>query len=319
MRNASDKPLVVRLRNFVGDVVLGVPALRLLQRHGHSLHLVGKPWASSLLEAEGWTVEPRPKRLGDRLTQLRRLRAQAAERDPSFDVRPNTVLFPWAFSAALDARLAGLKATGYANEARGWLLHRSLAMPAAGHALLNYWELACRFLGLDEAPPKEIGLKVSPAQQAAATALLSRCGVDLDRKFVLLCPFAGGTFEGQAKTWPQFKQFASLLSRAGHQVVVCPGPGEEAHAVEHYGDAHCLHGVSLGVYSALLQRAAIVVGNDTGPMHMAAAVGASVLSILGPTIPELWAPWGSSVEILRIHPAWPSPGDVLSRVEQKLD
>ena len=64
--------------------------------------------------------------------------------------------------------------------------------------------------------------------------------------------------------------------------------------------------------------AGVVVSNDTGPAHMAAAVGAKVLSVLGPTRPEHWAPWGPGVQVMRCWPDWPRADEVLARVEQTL-
>ena len=54
-----------------------------------------------------------------------------------------------------------------------------------------------------------------------------------------------------------------------------------------------------------------MIANDTGPAHLAAAVGAPLLSVLGPTRPEVWAPWGPSVTVLRRWPEWPSADEVL--------
>lgn len=310
------KTVIVRLRNFVGDVVLGIPALRLLERHGYQLQLVGKGWAPALLEAQGWTVHVRPKKLGERVAQLKALRRAARALQPDFDRQANAIALPWSFSAALEMRLAGLKAVGYAHEARGWLLHRSYPMPPPGHALLNYWELACRFLGVDEPPPAEIGMRLSAAQREAADRLLAQHGVS--EPYVLICPFAGGTFEVLDKTWPRFAEFTELAAARGLRLLVCPGPGEEQAAASQYPQALSLPGVKLGVYAALLQRAALAVSNDTGPAHVAAAVGARVLSVLGPTKPELWAPWGPTVEVLRQYPEWPTPAAVLARVEARL-
>lgn len=313
----ADKTVIVRLRNFVGDVVLGIPALRLLERHGYRLQLIGKGWAPALLEAEeGWAVQVRPKKLGDRVAQLKALRREARARQPDFDRQANAIALPWSFSAALEMRLAGLKGVGYAHEARGWLLHRSVPMPAPGHALLNYWELACRFLGVDEPPPAEIGMTVSAAQREAAAQLLAQHAVD--EPFLLICPFAGGTFEVLDKTWPRFAEFVELAAARGLRLVVCPGPGEEEAATRQYPKALSLPGVKLGVYAALLQRAALVVSNDTGPAHVAAAVGGRVLSVLGPTKPELWAPWGAQVDVLRQYPEWLTPEAVLARAEALL-
>lgn len=310
------RPLIVRLRNFVGDAVLGVPALRLLEQHGYRLELVGKGWARDLFEAEGWAVHVRPKALRDRVAQLRQLRRQARSTDAGFERRSNALLLPWAFSAALDCRLAGLKAEGYAYEARSWLLHRAHPMRPGTHALINYWELACAFLGIEEPAPAEIGLRVNERQRAAATALLRQH--EVTGPFVLACPFASGSVEFVDKSWPAFPEFVRRLRAQGRTVLICPGPSEVAGAARLYPDALRLEGVGLGVYAALMQAAAQVVANDTGPAHLAAAVGAPLLSVLGPTEPALWAPWGPTVTVMRRWPQWVSVDEVLDRLAQAL-
>jgi len=123
------RPLVVRLRHWIGDAVLGVPALRLLESAGHELVLVGKPWAGALLAGEGWKVEKLAGGTRERIAQLRALRRAARERDPGFDRRLNAVVFPFSFGSALEARLAGLRAMGYAYEGRSLLLARALPLP----------------------------------------------------------------------------------------------------------------------------------------------------------------------------------------------
>lgn len=314
VQEQQDRPLIVRLRNWVGDVVLGVPALQLLQRHGYSPVLVGKGWAPALLSAQGWPVHVRPgETLGARVTQLRGLREAARRIDPGFDRRDNALVLPTSFSSALEMRLAGLKAHGYRQEARGLLLRRAHPIVYGGHALTSYWELACHFLGIQEAPPADIGLKVSDEQKAQAEQL--RRGAGIAPGYVVICPFAGGTFEKLDKTWPHFPAFAKALKATGRDVVICPGPGEDGIVDTNYGGAICLPGVKLGVYNALLQEAALVVSNDTGPAHMAAAVGGRVLSVLGPTKPEQWAPWGRDVHIAQRYPEWMGASEVLSMAE----
>jgi heptosyltransferase-2 len=71
-----------------------------------------------------------------------------------------------------------------------------------------------------------------------------------------------------------------------------PGPGEGEAALRDFSRRGGAAGADLGVYAALLQRAALVVSNDTGPAHIAAAVGTAVLSVLGPTKPSSGRPWG---------------------------
>ena len=311
------RPLIVRLRNFVGDTVLSLPALRLLEQHGYRLELVGKGWARGLLEAEGWPVHVRPGRLRERVAQLRELRRRLKAEEPAFDRRANMLLFPYAFSAALDARLAGLKAEGHAGDGRSWLMQRGHPRREGRHTLVEYWELACDFLGVQAEPPADIRMPVSDAQRELARALLAAQGVTPGR-FVLICPFANGRVEFLDRSWPAFPDFVRRLHAAGRQVVIVPGPAEVDGAKQLYPDATRLEGVPLGVYNALLQAAGVVVANDTGPAHMAAGVGARLLSVLGPTDPARWAPWGSTVTVMRRWPGWSSVDEVLSAVDQAL-
>ena len=313
----TSRPLIVRLRNWVGDVILGVPALKLLASHDYQLQLVGKGWAAALLAGEGWPIHTRAGGAWARVRQLRGLRAAARARDPAFDERDNAMVLTTSFSSALDMRLAGMHAVGYSQEARGFLLSRSVPIVYGGHALVAYWDLACRFLGITQAAPREIGLQLASADVAQADALVRSRG--LGSNFVVICPFTGGTFEKLDKAWPQFPQFARALLATGKQVIACPGPGEEDLVREHYPGVISIEGVELGTYGAILQRAALLVSNDSGPGHLAAAVGASVLSVLGPTRPEQWAPWGPTATIVqRQQPlggiAWPEIDEVMQRV-----
>lgn len=312
----TPRPLIVRLRNWVGDVILGVPALQVLQAHGYQPVLVGKGWAPALLAGEGWPVHKRPDGLRACATQLRGLRQQARALDAGFDRRDNALVLPTSFSSALEMRLAGLKAVGYAQEARGPLLRRAEPITYGGHALTSYWGLACRFLRIDQVPPDRIVLKTTPADQAGADALLAQHGIRPG--FVVIVPFAGGLFEKQDKTWSAFADFSRELLKIGRDVLACPGPGEDDTITRDHAGVRLLPGVKLGVYGGLLRRAALVVSNDTGPAHLAAAVGTPVLSVLGPTKPEQWAPWGPQVRVLRHWPRWPTVDEALAEVHAAL-
>ncbi|MDE2455841.1 MAG: hypothetical protein KGL43_19810, partial [Burkholderiales bacterium] len=143
------RPLIVRLRNWVGDVTLGLPTLTRLAGAGYDLRLVGKRWARDLLAGHGWPVEVLPGKKLDRLRLLRRMRAQARAADPGFDRRLNTLCFPYSFSSALECRLAGLRALGHAYEGRSLLLARSVPRPQDTHELEVYWQLGSALLGAD--------------------------------------------------------------------------------------------------------------------------------------------------------------------------
>jgi heptosyltransferase-2 len=305
----TSRPLIVRLRNWVGDVVLGVPALRLLADSGYRLHLVGRRWAESLLEGEGWSVSTLPGRHVERVRLFRTLRDQARAEDPGFDRRTNAISFPYSFSSALELRVAGLRAIGHAGEGRSLLLQRALPRLRGQHELETYWQVACALLGVQRDPPTSIGLQVAAAAHDRAAKRLAEAGIAPG--FVMLCPFAGGTFEGHDKQWPQFEAFATAAAAWNRSLVLCPGPGEAALARERYGSTLILEGVALGEYAALLQRSSLMISNDTGPGHLAAAVGTPLLSVLGPTDPAQWRPWGPSAGIVQRPSGWPSVDDVL--------
>ena len=322
----TPRPLVVRIRNWVGDVVLGLPALQMLQSQGYQLHLVARgKWAPALLAGFDWPVLVQPASVRARVAQLRALRQQCEAVDPGFGCRENAFLLPVSLSSALEMRLAGLRAVGVAKEGRSPLLARAEPWAQEGHELERYWDIACRFASVQLPPPPNITLQVRDSDGAKADALLAAQGVR--GRFVVVCPFAGGraaTADKADKRWPGFEEFVRLgQHRLGLPLVVYPGPGEHAAARQLYPAAQLLEGSDLGVYAALLQRAALVVANDTGPGHMAAALGRPLISLSGPTNAARWAPWGPNVTVLQHPPRdgatdWPTTEEALALAQQLL-
>lgn len=318
------RQLIVRIRNWVGDVVLGIPGLRLIEAQGYQLHIVARgKWAPALLAGYPWPVHLQPKGLRERVRQYRALRAQCRALDPDFDRYENALAMPESFSSALEMRLAGLRAVGYGKEGRSPLLRRAEPMLAGDsvHALVGYWNLCCRFLKLPQPeplPPALVDLQLDEAKAREAETLLAAQGVH--GGFVMVCPFAAGlaTARKLEKKWPDFGRFVDMAEQAlGLPLVVYPGPGEHAATRELYPRARMIEGADLRIYAALLRRATLVVANDTGPGHMAAALGTRLVSVLGPTIPEQWAPWGPRVTVVRLPQrdeaptAWPRAEEVL--------
>ncbi|MBI5722044.1 MAG: hypothetical protein HZC37_30585 [Burkholderiales bacterium] len=328
-------PLVVRLRNWVGDVLLGLPMLQRLSDAGHELHLVGKGWASDLLAGHGWPVHVLPRTFGERVRLLRRLHdetaaasratagptAAAALPDHRGRARIDALCLPYSFSSALEFRLAGCRALGHAHEGRSFLLARALPRGRDRHELTVYWQVGDALLGAAAPLPQRLGLALAPGHREAAAALRRAHGIGSG--YIVVCPFAGGTFEKLDKRWPEFGAFVrdelAALSRAqGRELLICPGPGEEALARSDFAPVHRLEGVGLGTYAALLADAALMISNDTGPGHMAAAVGTPLLSVLGPTEPGRWGAWGPNVRLLGGRGRWPARAEVLAAVHEAL-
>jgi len=129
----------------------------------------------------------------------------------------------------------------------------------------------------------------------------------------VLVPFASNGAD-DPRVWPDFPAFAAELGRRGCPVVLCPGsPGEVAAAAARYPRARVLPGVGMSAYGVLMRDARRVVACDTGPGHLAAAAGARLLSLFGPSDPARWAPVGSSVEVVRRGPAWPTLEEALAK------
>jgi len=309
-----------------GDVVLGLPALQLLESKGYALHIVGRgKWAPALLAGYPWDVHVQPNGLRQKIAQLRQLRRACSEYEYGFDQRENAFLLPVSISSALEMRMAGLNAVGVAKEGRSPLLARAEPWATQGHELTRYWDIACRFVRHVGPPPDEIGLRVPPGKEQEAAQHLAAHGVH--GRFLMIAPFAGGraaTADKAEKKWPGFEDFVREAPvRLGLPVVVCPGPGEHEAARQLYPAAVRIDDCDLGVYVALLQRAALVVANDTGPGHMAAALARPLISMMGGADAPRWAPWGPNVHVLQ-HPrqndqvVWPDAEEALSLAERLL-
>ena len=313
----TPRPLIVRLCNWIGDVVLGLPALQRLHDSGYQLQLYGKAWAPNLLSGYGWPVTVRGKTLGQRVQQLKALRQQCAQRDDGFSQRLNALALPNSFSSVLELRLAGLAVAGYARDGRSMLLSRRIQVVSGPHALESFWALAGGFLGSPSAaPPADIHLRIAePALQQARTLVAERGWAD---GYVCIAPFAAGTVHKMDKRWPGFPALAQHLHSLGLTVLVCPGPGETDEARHAYPQAQVIENLPLDAYAALLQGSRLVIANDTGPGHIAAATGAPLISVLGPTRVEQWRPWGTSITVLSARPDWPTLDQVTAAVQDRL-
>ena len=164
--------------------------------------------------------------------------------------------------------------------------------PASRHASL--WAAdPLRSLGcpVDEEVPPD--LLPTEAERAAAEPLLRRLG----GAFIAVHPGSGS----EAKNWP-VESFGDLLDRlvAGPPWLLICGPAERGMGslLERLPGAVSVVDCPLRTLAAVLRHAALFVGNDSGVSHLAAASGAPVVALFGPTDPRLWAPVGRSVEVV---------------------
>ena len=306
--------LVVRLPNHLGDACMALPALVLLAARGHALMLAAPSWAADLFAAYPWPVLRLPKERGARIAALR-------DR-----FRPGTaaLLLTNSFGSALDLRLARLRCTGYRTDLRRPLLARSFAVPARWrraeppmHMVEYYYTLASEFTGGDApAPPPNLSLRLPPAAIERARGALRAAGID--GPFVMLCPVAIGLHKGKVKAWDGFGALCGELLGSGARVAACPGPGESEAVRSAIPGATVLPETDVATFAALLAASRLVVANDSGSAHVAAAVGAPLVTIFGVTDGRRTGPWSSTAIRVGSADRWPDYGEVAAAVSRQL-
>jgi heptosyltransferase-2 len=299
------RSLIVRLPNHLGDACMTIAALDALIAEGYALTLAGRPWIGSLFEDYGWPTIALRGGLRDRVAALRR----TGRGIPG-------LLFTNSLSTALEFRLAGIRATGYARGGRSLLLAKAIPVNAGDHMVEYYHRLASSLMPKPSPVPAELALRVGADARRRAQAVLA--GANVERPYVVLCPVAVGLHHGRVKAWDGFSQLGAELRSRGHRVVALPGPGEADEVKRVLPGATVLPESDIGTFAALLAGAQLVVANDSGPGHLAAAVGTNLVSVFGVTEPERTRPWGPRVRMVGSGAGWPRYEEVRSAVDAAL-
>jgi lipopolysaccharide heptosyltransferase II len=299
--------LLVRLRQ-IGDVVFTTPAVRAVREHFPDaiLSYIVEPSAAPIVVHNPHLQEVivAPRRPGlrgliDDLALARRLRASRFDLAIDFHGGPRASLLTWLSGAP--------RRIGYRIAGRSWMYTTRIARPRAlraRHSVENQWDLLAP-LGI--APPDRsrfpVEMPVDVAVAAAVGDRLARAGVADHDRLIVIHVSAGNPF----RRWPatSFVELAVALAAADprRRVLVTSGPSERDAADRVIADARArLRGgrggdvLSCGEFSlvelrALLDRAALYIGGDSGPLHVAATTGVPIVGLYGPTLPARSAPW----------------------------
>lgn len=287
----NPRHILVVLPNWVGDVVLATPSLMALRRRYPAARIgyLARAYVADVLSGCSWHDEllhwPDARGAGGLWNLVCELRRRA------FDC---AILLPNSFRSALAVWLARIpRRIGYARDARGWMLTDRIDPPRDGRrfaaiSMLDYYHRL-----FERADCGDVGRRLSLSYDPQdAERLEARVPPQTDnRPLVVLNP--GGAY-GTAKLWPA-ERFAALAERLvaefGARVLVTGTPGERSIGetiagcsrvpLETYFDPP----LGLGPLKALIERADLLVTNDTGPRHFAIAFGVSVVTIFGPTDP----------------------------------
>lgn len=261
---------------FLGDVVLTTPLLSLLaERHG-PVDVVTTPAAAALLEthpAVRSVIRYDKHGSGKGWRGMKAVVSQLRAR------RYATVYLPHrSLRSGVLAMLSGApERIGFADSIAAITYTRRVPRPRDGHEVERLLTLA----GSTAAPPR-VSLGLTPSDYAAADEWLALHGVG--SRFIALAP---GSIWG-TKRWPYYAELAAGLDcscvvvggaddRPLADAIVAAAPGR---AVSAAGQ------LSLRASAAIIQRSALLVTNDSAPLHLATAAGTRVLAIFGPTVPE---------------------------------
>jgi heptosyltransferase-1 len=335
---AADTPRIALVKlSSLGDVVHTLPVAASLRaaRPGARLSWIverreaavlrGNPDLDEVIVADtrGWRRARSPRALAAALADARALlrRLRRARFDVAIDLQGLIKSGVVALASGAPLRLGF--AAGWGREPLGALFvnRRVLPPPSARHVVEQYLALLAP-LGVEERR-LQFRLPAPVDVEARMEDWLAGAGVKPHRRLVVLNPGAGR----RDKRWPleHFVTLArGLVQEADAQVVVAWGPGEQSAGraiVEGAPAAVLAPATDLDALLALLRRASVLVAGDTGPLHLAAALGTSCVGLYGPTAVARNGPYGAGHRALASpdgRMASLTPASVLAAVGETL-
>jgi heptosyltransferase-2 len=293
--------ILIRATNWVGDAIMALPALRAVRQHFHDAEIavVAQPYVADIY---------RDQQICDRLVTYDlksvhagfsgRERLAAELRAQKFDA---ALLLQNAFDAAwLVWRASIPQRIGYARDGRSLLLTKAVPVPKPGeipaHEKFYYLELLRRAGWVDSFSDESfIAMTVPEEKRRRAAEFLVESGA---RPHALRVAIGAGASYGSAKCWPpsRFAEVANRLQSQSDADIILFGTATEA-AVSNAIAADMRRApidltgkTAIANLPALLSQCHLFIGNDSGAMHVAAAVGLPVVAVFGPTDPLGTAP-----------------------------
>jgi heptosyltransferase-2 len=295
------KRLVILAPNWLGDAVMALPAIADVRRAapGAFVAVAARPPVAPLFR-----MVPG---VDDVVTIQRRgwLEPDAALKAAAFDT---ALLLPNSLHSALTVLRAGIgQRWGYRRDWRGRLLTRAVHPPSGLHQA-EYYQQLVHALGFPNGP-LEPRLPVSGGARKAARGLLADAGCDAQSPFVALAP---GAAYGGAKRWSpdRFAALATDLAKDGVRAVMLGTGADRSTANEVTARepriVDLVGKTDLARLAGVLALARTLVTNDSGAMHLAAAIGTPVTAVFGPTDERATRPLGAGHAVLT-GTAWCRP------------
>lgn len=305
LRDSASKILFIRT-DRLGETLLNLPAIAALHAAlpNAELTVVVHPTLQDLIAAAPGVDRVLPHDDADTRWWIRAFRLAKALRSHRFDLaivsNPKKELHLAVWLAGIPVRV------GYGRKWGRWLLtHRVDDRKVLGERHEVEYNLdLIRALGLPTTiPPWQ--LPRFEREQAEVLQLLGQQGINPSQPVVAVHPWTSNPL----KRWPG-ERFQALIrhcvERLGVQVVVIGGPEETGHTREVLSSdipaADLTGQLTLRQLAALLQRVRVLVSNDSGPVHVAAAVGGETVVLFGTTDPSAgpgrWGPYGQEHRVI---------------------
>jgi heptosyltransferase-2 len=292
--------LLVRAPNWLGDAVMALPALGAVRRafEGRTIVLAAIPAIAPVFE-EGTAAQPDEILVINRAHETQQLKAAGAD---------TVLLLTNSFGSAWRASRSGaVERWGYRADWRGWLLTRGVRRPRRRVHQVEYYLELVRALGLPSSPDVDLTPRIVPRSGTLAQAdvMLAAAGVAPGQPIV---GFAPGAAYGHAKRWPpdRVAQVIAELSKLGAAAVIVgaaadrdTGRAIESSLPSGVRVANLIGRTSLRQLAGAVARCAAFVSNDSGAMHIAAALGVPLTALFGPTDERETAPAGAADVIVR--------------------
>lgn len=304
--------IVVRGANWIGDAIMTIPALKELSRIFPDARIVlhTRSWAEGVFRDADFidgilAIDDKGSKLkqsfseSDSLQQLK------------FDL---AVLMPNSFQSAFTTAISKIpRRIGYNKDLRGLLLSDPVPVPDwknSRHEVFYYLNLVSeverRFLGTDsvKAAEPDIRLPISDERQTSARNLIAQSGGKSSQRSIAI---GAGSTNSLAKRWPasRFAQLADLMcSEFSANILLVGSPDERSVAEEIEQECtspiiNLVGKTDLATAAAVLSVCDLLVSNDMGLAHLAAAVETSAATIFGPTNPETTRPFSSNAVVIR--------------------
>lgn len=293
---------------------MSLPVLEAFLARNYRIVVCARPWARTLLS--GYPLEDFIPITGKWLTDAKTVRRHL-HTHPHPKANTFALSLPDSLSSALVFKWAGLRTAGYKDDGRSLLLKWPIAKPSqACHAVESWYYLAheaskqwqqpiaakpmqvLHLAGVPEADPKKFGLNNNV-------------------KNILIAPTAVGLHKGQIKVWPHFEALTQALLQQGYKVYMCPPPDEIAEAKQNAPSASRLEPMPLTEFAQLCKSVDLVICNDSGVSHLAAAVNAPQITLIGVTDISHTGPWSDQALCLGENGLWPTLDKVLEHIHER--